>query len=54
MGNVYAEITIKNNGDLVRARDGVISENEIRTLTLTALVDTGATTLVINEDICRQ
>jgi clan AA aspartic protease len=54
MGNVFAEITLKNGGDLVRARDGTIQEKDIRALTLSALVDTGASTLVINEDICRE
>jgi len=54
MGNVFAEITLKNGGDLVRFKDGSITENSIRSLTVTALVDTGAVTLVINEDICQQ
>jgi len=54
MGNVYADITVINNGDITKARDGYISEKEIRTVTLTALVDTGATSLVINEDICQK
>ena len=52
MGNVYAEITLKNSGDMVRAKDGHISDNDIRTVTLTALADTGASTLIINESIC--
>ena len=51
MGNVFAEITLKNNYDLFKAKDGVISEKDVRTKTLTALVDTGATFLVINEAI---
>jgi len=54
MGNVYAEITVKNCIDLAKAREGIISDNEVRTVTLTALVDTGATSLVINEEICKQ
>jgi len=54
MGNVYAEITLKNNRDLFNVQDGVIPNNDVRTITLTALVDTGASTLVINEDICQQ
>jgi clan AA aspartic protease len=54
MGNVYAEITVKNNRDLFNAKDGAISENNVRSVTLTAIVDTGATTLVINEEICSQ
>jgi predicted aspartyl protease len=54
MGNVFAEITLKNSGDLSNVRHGIIPDTEVRTLTLAALVDTGASTLVINEDICRQ
>jgi clan AA aspartic protease len=51
MGNVFAEITIKNAGDLFLSRKGQIAEKDVHTVTLTAIVDTGATTLVINEDI---
>ncbi|MDR2923853.1 MAG: aspartyl protease family protein [Treponema sp.] len=51
MGNVFAEITVKNAGDAMLARNGHIAENDVRTLDLTAIVDTGASTLVINEDI---
>ena len=54
MGNVYAEITVKNAFDVGSANVGQISENDVRTLTLNVLVDTGATTLVINEDIFDQ
>ena len=54
MGNVFAEITVKNALDVGLAREGHITENNVRTVTLTALVDTGATTLVINEDIFNQ
>ena len=54
MGNVYAEITVKNAFDVGNARAGHITENDVRTVTLTAIVDTGATTLVINEDIFNQ
>jgi len=54
MGNVYAEITVKNNIDLAKAREGSISEKDVRTITLNALVDTGATSLVINEEICQK
>jgi clan AA aspartic protease len=54
MGNVYAEITIINTEDVTRAKDGHITEKDIRSVTLTAVVDTGATTLVINEDTFNQ
>jgi len=51
MGNVYTEITLKNVKDLMRVEDGIIGEPEIRLTTLTALVDTGAWTLVISEAV---
>ena len=54
MGNVYAEITVRNAGDITLARAGQIAENDVHAVTLTAIVDTGATTLVINEDIFKQ
>ena len=54
MGEVFAEITVKNGSDLVRFKDGSITESSIRSVTIKALVDTGAVTLVINEDICQQ
>jgi clan AA aspartic protease len=51
MGNVLAEITVKNSFDIGLVRAGQITENDVRTVELTAIVDTGATTLVINEEI---
>ncbi|MCL2043215.1 MAG: aspartyl protease family protein [Treponema sp.] len=49
MSLVYTEITLKNAGDVLKAREGIITENKIRQTTAQALVDTGAWTLVINE-----
>jgi len=54
MGNVFAEITVKNAFDIGCVHAGHIAENDVRTVTFTAIVDTGATTLVINEDIFKQ
>jgi len=51
MGNVFAELTLKNGSDLVRLKDGHINEHDVRSVTVNALVDTGAVTLIINEDI---
>ena len=51
MGDVFAEFTLRNGGDIVRARDGNIPAKNIRTATITALVDTGAHTLVMNETL---
>ena len=51
MGLVYEEITLKNIYDVADYEDGLIKESEIRQVTVQALVDTGASTLVINEEI---
>ena len=54
MGTVYADITIKNAGDLVMAKKGHLKEDNIRETTVNAIVDTGAGTLVISEELRRQ
>ena len=51
MGEVLAGITLRNGGDLVLARNGHIKENNIRSVDVTAVVDTGATTLIIGENL---
>ena len=54
MGFVYAEITLKNAADTEFHKRGSMKEPEIRQTTVTAIVDTGAANLVINEDIRQQ
>ena len=54
MGMVFAEITLKNATDVGNVQRGHVSEDEIRTATVQAIVDTGASTLVINEDLCKE
>jgi clan AA aspartic protease len=49
MSLVQTEITLKNVKDKMKADEGLIKEHEIRQITVSALVDTGAWTLVINE-----
>ncbi|MDR3276844.1 MAG: hypothetical protein LBT11_06525 [Treponema sp.] len=49
MGLVYTELTLKNAGDTINARRGLIKEPEVRQVTVTAMVDTRAWPLVINE-----
>jgi len=51
MSVVYTEITLKNKVDEANAKQGFIKENEIRQMTVNAIVDTGAWTIVINEEI---
>ena len=51
MGSVHAKITLVNPYDKGKALDGLITEAEIRSLTVEALVDTGAMNLCITEEI---
>ena len=47
-GHVHATLTVSNRADQVRARDGAIRPEEVRTVTLDdVLVDTGATLLTL-------
>jgi clan AA aspartic protease len=50
MGIVQSDITLKNALDVGKAREGSIPEKEVRAVMVNALVDTGAGTLVINEE----
>jgi len=50
MSLVKTEITLKNTIDVSKSRQGLIEETEIRQITVNAFVDTGAWTLVINEE----
>jgi clan AA aspartic protease len=50
MYEVHTEITLKNGGDVEVAQRGLMKESEIRQVTVNAVVDTGAWTLVIDEE----
>ncbi|GHV38242.1 hypothetical protein AGMMS49546_08280 [Spirochaetia bacterium] len=52
MGTVYAEITLSNAGDASAVRRGFMPE--VRQETVNAVVDTGATMLVISEELQRR
>ena len=51
MGTFLEEITLENTADRALADHGYIKDTEIRTLTIEAMPDTGAWTLVINEEV---
>jgi len=51
MGTTFAEITLKNVFDEKKAREGLIDEKDVRSVTVQAIVDTGAMSLVINEEL---
>ncbi len=55
MGKVYTSITIINRADQIRAEDGTILPEQIRSVKLDqVLVDTGATTLCLPADVISQ
>ena len=51
MSVISTEITLTNDVDTCNVEMGYIKKDEIRQMTVQAIVDTGAWTLVINEDI---
>lgn len=54
MSLVYAEIDITSIDDIVLHRHGFLNESEIRRANITALVDSGAYMLSINENLKNQ
>ena len=54
MGLVYAEIELINGDDLALQRRHIIGEEEVKRMTVSALVDTGSYMLCINENIQEQ
>ncbi len=54
MGFVYADITLINGEDLVLARRHIIGQEEIKEMTVSMLVDSGAYSLCINQSIQEQ
>mgnify|MGYP001800253501 FL=1 len=52
MGKVLTELTITNRADQVISQRGLITDGQVRSVTLqNVLVDTGATTLCLPADI---
>jgi clan AA aspartic protease len=54
MGNFTETITLKNPIDAGLVRRGLISDREVRQVTIEAVVDTGASTMVITEEVCQK
>ena len=50
MGTVYADITLRNAADVQHSLTGLIRKEDVRSITVTAIVDTGAGSLIINEE----
>jgi len=54
MGFVYADITIASSFDVTAAKKGLVAESDVKKMCVKALVDTGAMTLIINDEIAAQ
>jgi len=54
MGLVYAELELVNSGDIILSKRGYIKFDEIRSLSVSALVDSGAYMMCINENLKNQ
>lgn len=48
------KLTLWNNSDLDKVAEGILRPEEVRTAELEALVDTGATQLVLPIDVCKR
>ena len=51
MGTTFAEVTMTNMLDEGYVRDGYIKPDDVRSVTVRALVDTGAMSLIIPEEL---
>ena len=54
MGQVNAQLILKNLDDVKRVNRGELPEDKVRQTAVTAIVDTGATTLVINKKLFQE
>ena len=54
MGLVYADIELINADDLALVRKHIIGEDEIKSMKVTMLVDTGSVYMCINETVREQ
>jgi clan AA aspartic protease len=54
MGAVMTKLSLWNYADIYNVEQGLITPDQVRKEELEALVDTGATTLVIPIDVCRR
>ena len=54
MGLIYADITLQNSIDAGMFRRGALLDGQVRQMGVNALIDTGAITLTINDEIANQ
>jgi clan AA aspartic protease len=54
MGSFKTEIALRNEVDIALCKRGYIAEDQIRQVTVDAIVDTRAITLALTEALCRK
>ncbi|MCL2441862.1 MAG: hypothetical protein FWD13_00135 [Treponema sp.] len=54
MREVNVELTLKNGADIIRASKGTMTEQNVRSVVVNAIVDTGAMLLVIGDELRRK
>ena len=54
MGHVYANVTLLNTVDDILAQQGDIPTENVRKMEVKVMVDSGAVTLTINEEIAKE
>jgi len=54
MGIIYAEITLKNGNEMALVKKNILHESEVKSITVSAMCDSGAFMLAIPEHIATQ
>lgn len=54
MGEVKKEIKLTNYGDIAKFRDDLIAKETIRSTSVEMVVDTGATMMIISEEVAKE
>lgn len=54
MGRVTETVTIQNYNDIIKFKEGFITEDKIRTVKIDAIVDTGATYLCLPPKVIKE
>jgi predicted aspartyl protease len=54
VGRFAVEFEVANQGDIVKARDGLLEPDQVRRMMISGVVDSGATRLVLPEKVAKQ
>jgi predicted aspartyl protease len=54
VGRFSVEFEVANQGDVIKARDGLLEPDKVRRLTISGVVDSGATRLVLPQTVVKQ